>query len=49
MYCAKFLEGKQIMIVERMRAYPPKIIQSSSLGRLQKKSMEDSDCLYVAS
>ena len=27
----------------------PEIIQTSTLGRLQKKSLEHSDCLYVAS
>ena len=29
--------------------YPTEIIQTSSLGRLQKKLLEDNDCLYVAS
>ena len=28
------------------RVYPPEIIQTSSLGRLQKKSLEPNDCLY---
>ena len=31
------------------RAYPPEIIQTSLLGRLQKKSLEHNDCLYAAS
>ena len=40
MYYAQFLEGKQVMILDELLnhcAYPPKIIQTSSLGRLQKK------------
>ena len=31
------------------RGYPPEIIQTSSLGRLQKKSLKHNDYLYVAS
>ena len=30
------------------RVYPPKIIQTSLLGRLHKKSYEHNDYLYVA-
>ena len=29
--------------------YPPKIIQTSSTGRLQKKSFQYNDCWYVVS
>ena len=51
---AKFFEGKQITEAEKMWqkshfVYPHKIIQSSSLGRQQKNSMEHNDCLYVVS
>ena len=52
--CAKLLEGNQIMGMEKMRlkshrVYPPEIIQTTSLGRLQKKLLELNDCLYVVS
>ena len=51
---AKFLEGKQITVAKKMWqkshcVYPHKIIQTSSLGRQQKNSMEHNDCLYVVS
>ena len=51
---AKFFEGKQITAAEKMWqkshcVYPHKIIQTSSLGRQQKNSMEHNDCLYVVS
>ena len=51
---AKFLEGKQITAAKKMWqkshcVYPHKIIQTSSLGRQQKNSMEHNDCLYVVS
>ena len=29
--------------------YPPEIMQTTLLGRLQKKSLQHNDCLYVAS
>ena len=43
---------KQIMTAEKIWqkshcVYPPEIIQTSMLGRLQKKSLEHNDCLYV--
>ena len=42
------------MTAEKMRrkshrVYPPDMIQTTSLGRLQKKSLEQEDWLYVAS
>ena len=48
------VEGKQIMAAEKMqqkphRVYPPEIIQTNSLGRLQKKLLKYNDCLYAAS
>ena len=51
---AKIFEGKQIMAAEKMWqkshcVYPHEIIQTSSLGRQQKNSMEHNDCLYVVS
>ena len=51
---AKFFEGKQIIVAEKMWqkldcVYPHKIMQTSSLGRQQKNSMEHNDCLYVVS
>ena len=51
---AKFSEGKQITAAEKIWqkshcVYPHKIIQTSSLGRQQKNSMEHNDCLYVVS
>ena len=51
---AKFFEGKQITVAKKMWqkshcVYPHKIIQTSSLGRQQKNSMEHNDCLYVVS
>ena len=54
MHSAKFLEYKQIITAEKMqqksyRVYPSEIIQTSSLGRLQKKSFEHNGCLYLAS
>ena len=54
MYCAKFLEGKQIMVAEKMQykshlVYPPGIIQTILLGKLQIKSLEYNDCLYAVS
>ena len=54
MYCAKSLEGRPIIVAEKMqwkshRVYPPEIIQTSLLGWLQKKSMEHNECLYAAS
>ena len=50
----KILVGKQIMATEKIqqkshRVYPPEIIQTSSLGRLQKKSVGHNDCLYAMS
>ena len=52
--CAKLLEGNQIMAMEKMRlkshrVHPPEIIQTTSLGRLQKKLLKLNDCLYVVS
>ena len=52
--CAKFLKDKQIMVAEKKRQkshciYHPEIIQTSSMVRMQKKSLEHNDCLYVAS
>ena len=52
--CAKFLEDKQIMVVEKKGKnshciYHPETIQTSSMVRMQKKSLEHNDCLYVAS
>ena len=32
-----------------LRVYPSEIIQTSSLGKLQKKSLEHNDCLYAVS
>ena len=29
--------------------YPPEIMQTTLLGRLQKKSLQHNDCLYIAS
>ena len=51
---AKFFEGKQRRAAEKMWqkshcVYPHKIIQTSSLGKQQKNSMEHNDCLYVVS
>ena len=52
---AKFFEGKQIAAAEKIWqkshcVYPHiQIIQSSSLGRQQKNSVEHNDCLYVVS
>ena len=37
------------MLLKSYRVYLPEIIQTSSLDRLQKKSLERNDCLYVAS
>ena len=42
------------MVAEKMwlkshRIYPPEIIQTTWLGRLQKKILEHDDCLYVVS
>ena len=36
-------------MVETQCVYPREIIQTSSLGRLQKNSLGYNDCLYVAS
>ena len=52
--CTKFQVHKQIMAAEKMWqksycVYPPDIIQTSLLDRLQKKSFEQNDCFYVAS
>ena len=52
--CAKVLEDKQIMVAEKRQQnshciYHPEIIQTSSMVRMQKKSLEHNDCLYVAS
>ena len=51
---AKLFEGKQIAAAENIWlkshcVYPHKIMQTSSLGRQQKNSMEHNDCLYVVS
>ena len=51
---AKFFEGKQITAAEKIWqksycVYPHKTIQTSSLGRQQKNSMEHNDCLYLVS
>ena len=47
----KIFEGKQIMAAEKMRQKShcvyPEIIQTSSLGRLQKKSLKHNDSLHV--
>ena len=50
----KCSKGKQITAAENMwkklhRVYPAEIIQTSSLGRLQKKLLEHNECLYIAS
>ena len=37
------------MLQKSHRVYLPEIIQTSWLGRLQKKSWERNDCLYVVS
>ena len=53
MYCAKFVEGKQIMVAEKMwyksHVVYPEIIQTILLGKLQIKSLEYNDCLYAVS
>ena len=36
-------------MVEITNVYLSEIIETSSLGRLQKKSLEHNDCLYVTS
>ena len=51
---AKFFEGKKIAAAESIWlkshcVYPHKIIQTSSLGRQQKYSVEHIDCFYVVS
>ena len=51
---AKFFESRQIAAAEKILqkshyVYPHKIIQTSSLVRQQKNSMEHNDCLYVVS
>ena len=43
-----------VMAAEKMwwksqSVYPPEMIQTSLLGRLQKKSLEHNECLYVTS
>ena len=44
---------KQIMLAEKMwwksHCVYPEIIQSSLMGRLQEKSLEYNNCLYIAS
>ena len=54
MHCTEVLEGKQIIAAEKMwwksqSVCPPEMIQTSLLGRLQKKSLEHNECFYVAS
>ena len=52
-HAQKFLEGKQTMAAEKIRqkshrVYLLKIIQTSSLGRLQKKSLEHMSVFRIA-
>ena len=51
MYCAKILEGKQIMAEKMYKSHVvyPQIIQTILLGKLQIKSLEYNDCLYAVS
>ena len=52
-HAENILKGKQIMATEKIRqkshrVYPPEIMQTSLVVRLQKKSLEHNDCLQVA-
>ena len=55
MKCKQFMETKIVYIYKEDYIYkshciyPPKIIQTSSTGRLQKKSFQYNDCWYVVS
>ena len=54
LYIRKFFGRQPIMAAEKMRqksrlVYPPEIMQTRQLSRLQKISLEHNKCLYVVS